>query len=185
MKSKFIDFVFDLFSHLRKNNVKLIYEGEISHNIIKAFTVLTENDLNARKEANPTKKKIFNIMVETLQNISKHAASFDEEGTQNGRGILLVSDTPEKYNVTTGNEINKDLVKTIKSSIDEINDLNKEELRELFKQKLSSGRLSDKGGAGLGFIDMRRKSNNKLEYNFVDINKDKVFYILNIVIDKY
>jgi len=184
MKSKFIDFVFDLFSHLRNNNVKLIYEGEISHDIIKAFTVLTENDLKAKKEANPTQKKVFNIMVECLQNISKHADSLEDISPKNGRGILLVSETDKNYQITTGNVLKTEYVEAIKTNIDNVNHLSKEELRDLFKKKLSSGRLSDKGGAGLGFIDIRRKSNNKLEYDFSKISDDKVFYILNTVIDK-
>ena len=163
MKPKFIDFVFSLFSHLRENNIKLIYEGEISHDIIKAFTTLTENGLKARDEANPTKKKVFNIMVECLQNISKHADCIEENNNKNGRGILLVSENKTNYNITTGNVIKTEFVDQIKESIDKVNSLNKIELRELFKKKLSTGRISDKGGAGLGFIDIRRKSNNKLE----------------------
>jgi len=184
MKPNFIDFVFNLFSHLRENNVKLIYEGEISHDIIKAFTALTENDLKAKKEANPTQKKVFNIMVECLQNISKHADCLEEVETKNGRGILLVSETEKNYNITTGNVIKAENVKEIKTNIDKVNNLDKEELRELFKKKLSSGRISEKGGAGLGFIDIRRKSNNKLEYNFLEIDDKNVFYILNTVIEK-
>ncbi len=184
MKPNFIDFVFDLFSHLRKNNIKLIYEGEISHDIIKAFTALTENDLKERNESNPTLKKVFNIMVESLQNISKHADCIDERISKNGRGILLVSETDDCYNITTGNVIKNDAAVRIKKDIDAINELSKNELRELFKKKLSSGRLSEKGGAGLGFIDIRRKSNNKLDYNFQKIDNNKVFYILNTVIEK-
>jgi len=184
MKPYFIDFVFDLFSHLRKNNVKLIYEGEISHDIIKAFTALTENDLKAKNEANPTQKKVFNIMVECLQNISKHADCIEDITPKNGRGILLVTETDKNYFITTGNVIKTEYTDIIKTNIDNVNKLNKNELRELFKKKLSSGRISDKGGAGLGFIDIRRKSNNKLEYNFSKINDDNVFYILNTVIEK-
>ena len=184
MKPNFIDFVFDLFSHLRENSVKLIYEGEISHDIIKAFTALTENDLKAKKEANPTQKKVFNIMVECLQNISKHADCIDKNYSKNGRGILLVSETEKDYNITTGNVIKTKDVDSIRTNIDEVNNLSKEDLRELFKKKLSSGRISEKGGAGLGFIDIRRKSNNKLEYNFVEIDDNNVFYILNTVIEK-
>jgi len=184
MQANFIDFVFNFFSDVKKNDLKLIYNGEISHEIIKAFTSLTESNLKAKNEANPTQKKVFNIMVECLQNISKHSSSIEHEYSKNGKGILLIGETKDSYNITTGNTIKSEFVDVIKTSIDKVNSLDKNGLRELYKKKLSSGVISDKGGAGLGFIDIRRKSNNKLSYNFTKIDDDNYFYILKTVINK-
>ena len=44
--------------------------------------------------------------------------------------------------------------------------------------------MSKKGGAGLGFIDIARKSGNKLEYHFEKINDDYYFFIINSQISK-
>lgn len=184
MNLTFIDFVFNFFTNIRSHNVNIIYEGEISHEIIKAFTSLAEKDLKARKEANPTKKKVFNIMVECLQNISKHADCLTKTQQKNGRGILLVSENDKQFIITTGNVVKVKSINKIEQEIDNVNSLTKEQLRVLFKQKLSTGRLSKKEGAGLGFIDMKRKSNNKLEYNFKSIDSNYSFFILNAFIDK-
>jgi len=184
MGNNFIDFVFKFFTNLRDNNISLVYDGEINHNVIRAFTDLTNNELELKEEPNPIKKKVFNVMVESLQNISKHAECIDYDNQKYGRGILLISESDSSYNVTTGNVIKKGTIKAISENIDIINSKNKEELRELFKTRLSTGRLSEKGGAGLGFIDIAKKSGNKLEYHFEKISEDYYFFILNSQISK-
>jgi len=184
MKRNFIDFVFEFFNNLRQHRISLVYDGEINYKIIQAFTDLTNNELEYKKEPNPIKKKVFNVLVECLQNISKHAECIEKNNNEYGRGIILVSETPESYNITTGNVVKSVNIDKIKLNIDLINSKNKEELREFFKERLSTGRISKKGGAGLGFIDIAKKSGNKLEYSFSDINKDYKFFILNAQISK-
>jgi hypothetical protein len=48
---------------------------------------------------------------------------------------------------------------------------------------LSNGTLSSKGTAGLGMIDIARKSGNKLEYQFLPIDDKNSFFCLTIKID--
>jgi len=184
MNNNFIDFVFKFFTDLRDNNISMVYDGEINHHVIRAFTDLTNNELEIKNEANPVKKKVFNIMVECLQNISKHAECMDDKNIKYGRGILLISENDNTYNVTTGNVIKSETRKKISESIETINSKDKDGLRELFKERLSNGRMSKKGGAGLGFIDIAKKSRNKLEYHFDKINDNYYFFILNSQISK-
>ncbi|MCZ6898904.1 MAG: DUF6272 family protein, partial [Bacteroidetes bacterium] len=44
--------------------------------------------------------------------------------------------------------------------------------------------LSEKGGAGLGFVDMARKSGHKLEFGFETMNDEFSFFSLKSVISK-
>jgi len=162
----------------------MVYDGVINHNVIRAFTDLTNNELGVKNEANPVKRKVFNVMVECLQNINKHAEHLDNKDTRQGRGILLISESKNTYNVTTGNVIKSLTREKISKSIEIINSKDKDGLRELYKERLSNGRMSKKGGAGLGFIDIARKSGNKLEYHFEKINDDYYFFILNSQISK-
>lgn len=184
MNNNFIDFVFKFFTDLRDNNISLVYDGEINHKVIRAFTDLINNELELKEEPNPVKKKIFNVMVESLQNISKHSECVNYSNQKYGRGILLISESENSYNVTTGNVIKKESIKPISEDIDLVNSKNKNELRDLFKTRLSTGDLSTKGGAGLGFIDIAKKSENKIEYHFEKISEEHYFFILNTQISK-
>ena len=49
---------------------------------------------------------------------------------------------------------------------------------------MKMGKLSAKGGAGLGFIDIARKSGNKLEYFFKEINSYSSFFILTTKVSR-
>ena len=58
----------------------------------------------------------------------------------------------------------------------------KEQLKEYYKEVLSEGGFSDKGGGGLGMIDIARKSGQKLNYHFTEIDETFSFFNLNIKI---
>ena len=71
----------------------------------------------------------------------------------------------------------------LKKKIDEINAMTKEELKSYYLESLKNTELSEKGGAGLGMIDMARKSGQKLDYRFDPLNDRFTFFSLMITID--
>lgn len=174
---EFLEYVYGFYRSMTANNVNLVYEGEITHQITKAFTSLTESNMAMEEESNNVQKKVFHVMVECLQNISKHADSINSD-TTSGRGIFLVAKEAEEYSVTTGNVVSIEKAESLKESLDKINSLDKEGLKQLYKQQIREGRLSEKGGAGLGFIDIARKTGRKLEFNFLEIDDKHSFFIL-------
>jgi hypothetical protein len=61
--------------------------------------------------------------------------------------------------------------------------MDKEELREYYQLSLNNAMVSNKGTAGLGMIDIARKSGNKLDFEFLKINEETSFFCLNVKID--
>ena len=49
---------------------------------------------------------------------------------------------------------------------------------------LSVSEFSDKGGAGLGLIEMAKKTGNKLDYDFVSLDNDYSYFILSKTVDE-
>lgn len=155
----FLEFVYEFYKSMKAHEITLVYEGEITHQITKAFTSLTESNMAKDDEPNLVQKKVFHVMVECLQNISKHAEEFStNDYLFSGRGIFLVSKGENEYSVTTGNAVDNEKIPELKKLLDRINQLDKEELKEMYKKQMKEGRLSEKGGAGLGFIDIKRKT---------------------------
>ncbi len=70
----------------------------------------------------------------------------------------------------------------LKLNIDQLNKLNKDELDDLYREKLRSGKISEKGGAGLGLVDLARESSDKIFYEFIPINENISFFSLMIKI---
>ena len=73
-------------------------------------------------------------------------------------------------------------VNQLKERIIKINDLDTLGLKEYYKKVLNNGIVSDKGGGGLGMIDIARKSGHKLEYNFNKIDDQHTFFSLLVKI---
>ncbi len=175
----FLEFVYDFYRSMKAHEITLVYEGEITHQITKAFTSLTESNMAKEAESNSVQKKVFHVMVECLQNISRHADDFgSEDFLFAGRGIFMVSKGMNEYSVTTGNVVDNNKIEHLTEMLNNINSLDREGLKQLYKNKMKEGRLSDKGGAGLGFIDIARKTGKKLDFHFLPIDNETSFFIL-------
>ncbi len=181
----FLEFVYEFYKTMKAHEITLVYEGEITHQITKAFTSLTESNMAKDDEAGSVQRKVFHVMVECLQNISKHAEDFtSDDYLFSGRGIFLVSKGENEYSVTTGNAIENDRIEELTEMLEQINRMDKDELKQLYKKQMKEGRLSDKGGAGLGFIDIKRKTGKELEYHFLPISDDTSFFLLTSTISR-
>ena len=181
----FLEFVYEFYKSMKAHEITLVYEGEITHQITKAFTSLTESNMAKDDEPGNVQRKVFHVMVECLQNISKHADDFtSSDFLFSGRGIFLVSKGENEYSVTTGNAVDNDRIEELTNMLETINTMDKEGLKGLYKKQMKEGRLSEKGGAGLGFIDIRRKTGKELEYHFLPISNDTSFFLLTSTISR-
>lgn len=158
----------------------LIYKGEMNHDITKLFTAMAETKISHSKKDKNLRMKVFHVMVECLQNISKHSDDFDDPEVKIGNGMFIVGETEDSYYVITGNVIQKHRTENLKEHIERLNTMNKEELDVLHKKQMREGVLTTRGGAGLGLIDIVRKTGQKLEYNFLDLNNDQKFFVLKV-----
>lgn len=154
-------------SIMNQENAVLIYSGEFNQEIVKSMLSYAEGKLDSSGIDDLVKKKIFNVMVEMLQNITKH--QYVEDSTIVQPCFILIEEE-NHYNLLTGNPIKIDTTEMVAGRINQVNSLNADELKDLYKQARLNSRISDVGGAGLGFIDMARKTENKLDFGFHDIN---------------
>jgi len=171
------DKAFNLFSRVQQQDFEYVYRGFFTHNITKK--ILSLADLNIQKSVpfSTIQKRIYYIMVEGLQNISRHQDELSE-GNDKYPGIFAIQKQKNRYYVTTGNLVLNARIPDLKQKINKINSLDKEELKKFHKDILKSGVISDKGGAGLGLIEMARKSGNKLVSSFELINEEYSYFYL-------
>jgi hypothetical protein len=183
MNELFHEYVFEFYKKMKINQINLIYEGEVTHQITKAFTALTEENMSKDEEANSVQMKVFHIIVESLQNISKHAEVTD--GKDRGVGTFLIAKSETDYFIIAGNIVDTRKIESFKTLLDKVNNLDKQGLKDLHKEQMKQGRLSSRGGAGLGFIDIARKSGNKIDYKFVNINEDISFFLFTSKVSRF
>ena len=175
--------VLSLHDEMASNGFSLVYEGEFSHEVMKMFTSMAERDMDKSNEDKSVKRKVFHVMVECLQNMTKHSDDVDRNDGV-GNGLFIVGKKDGYWSVITANKILTEKIEGLKASIDKINGLNKEDLNTLYKKQIREGSLSEKGGAGLGLIDIARKTGRQLEYQFLPLeDKTNHFFLLKVRID--
>lgn len=168
-------------------DILLAYKGSITTELINNVLETVESKLQDFNEASKVRKKVYNVLVESLQNLFHHIEDLPsgyEEKYEPHFGVLIVSKKDNQYKISTGNFIMKDKVQSLKEKIDKINELSKDELKELYKYILNHQKISEKGGGGLGLVDIARKTGNKLDYVFDQVDEDSYFFNLDVYIDE-
>lgn len=161
------------------NGISLVYMGEFNHEITKTFSDLAQKEMDRDGEAGKTKRVVYHALVETLQNMNKHS---DEIADSNevGKGLYLIGKRNDNYYIITSNKIAKDKIEGLELALKQVNSCSKEELKKMYKEQLRCGKLSPKGGAGLGLIDVARKTGRKLHYQFLPIDDNNYLFILKV-----
>jgi hypothetical protein len=168
---------------MEDNNILLAYKGELNSKVLTSLLDIVEQKLDSLSEAVKVKKIMFNVLVECLQNLYHHAEEFsllEIPNSNYSHVIIMIKRDSEEYSIMTGNYILSEKVDGLKTKIDKVNGLDKEELRMYGSKVLAHDSFSDKGGAGLGLIDMARKTGQKLGYKFLPINDKFTFFNLNL-----
>jgi hypothetical protein len=169
----------------QKGEVIFNFNGSITPELITEVLDTIEKSLNFKNEKNKVRKKVYNVLVECLQNLYHHVdkspVEIDPEQKEN-YGIIILSKDGSFYRISTGNFVDKNRISVIKDRIDQINSLTDKEIRMLYLEIMSNGEFSEKGGGGLGMLDIVRKTGNKLEYNFYKYNDNYIYFSLDVYI---
>jgi len=173
-----LGFIYKLFKAMQKNNLNYIYRGVFTANITDNILALAESNLVQKEDPRALRRKVYNVMVEGLQNITKHQADIEVEQDSN-YGVFVLKKEYFKYFITTGNLIDNNYIENLTKQIDQVNSLDKAELKAYHREVLLHGKMSNKGGAGLGLIDMARKSGNKLLYAFENVDEKFSYFYLH------
>ncbi len=175
----FMESVLNLYEALLENGIYVVYIGKFNQQITKFFSEMVEGELEKECNNKVTRRRVYHTIVEILQNMQRHT---DEIGE--GSGLFMIGRKEHIYYIITSNKIFKKKEEQIKQTLDRINQATLEELKIMYKEQLVNGRLSEKGGAGLGLIDIARKTESKYEYLFIPINFEYDYFVLKIEIDR-
>ena len=180
--SKLFDIAYPLFQRISNDDFEYVYRGFFTHNITKKILFLADTNISKVTNQATMQKRIYYIMVEGLQNITRHQEEVATLNAEKYPGIFAIQKNGERYYISTGNVVANANIPALKEKLDTINSLSPEELKKFHREMLTTGSMSDKGGAGLGLIEMSRKSGNKLLYNFEQLDDEYTYFYLQTLI---
>jgi hypothetical protein len=123
-------------------------------------------------------------VVECLENITKHSeklSSSDEADLPH----ITIQKQGDHIIIKSGNPILKIKVEAIAEKLDTVNRKNEKSLTG-FYEKVINEEMAQKGNnAGLGFIIMKLKSGDNINYRFISINENTSYFEIKILLKKY
>ena len=174
-----LGFVSKLKEQMPDNQFMLSYKGEISDEIMMPLLAMTEMKLEMSGAKGKIKGKVFNVIVECLQNVTRHTRNMEHRKA----AMFMLGGCDEGFVIYSGNAIRADKVQELKEKLLKINTMTQEELKEFYKFWIHTQEFSERGGAGLGFIDMARKTGNPLDFDFEPIDDEYYFFSLKTLVN--
>jgi hypothetical protein len=125
-------------------------------------------------------KRILGVMIEALENIYKYSDQYHDNQMieKNYLPTFKLERVNQSYIIKTTSAIKNSDIARLKEKIEIVNSKSAEELKLLYRQTITNGHFTAKGGAGLGLIEMAKITNNTLGYRFEPINDDFSLYHL-------
>jgi hypothetical protein len=164
---------------MMKERLMFVYRGVVTNENSVNLLMLLEKEMENSEFGFVGRKRLFMFVLESLQNVSRHS----NKNQHANMSLVVYSKTDTGYTVTTGNVLPSAGINELQVKLDEINNLETKEIRNVYRQMLSTSEFSNKGGAGLGLIEMAKKTGNKLDYDFIPIDKEFSYFILSKTVD--
>ncbi len=72
---------FNLYNQMEQDNVILAFKGAITSELLSSVLQIMEAKMEDLNDAPKTRKKVFNVLVECLQNLYHHIDDFQVDDT--------------------------------------------------------------------------------------------------------
>ncbi|MCC6369612.1 MAG: hypothetical protein IT236_01265, partial [Bacteroidia bacterium] len=106
--------VFDIYDKMERNNILLSFKGEITSELLASILQIMENKMDNMREEPKIKKKVYNVLVECLQNLYHHLDEVAETSSDKEKirsAIFTIGKMDNKYSIITGNYILNENIK--------------------------------------------------------------------------
>jgi hypothetical protein len=174
----------DIINQMPETVQFLDYSGPVDYNKIDHLLKTLKKNKEFLNLHNTTGKRVYAILVESLENIAKHSVRKPPQNIKKEPHIS-VGKQNDKVIIKAGNLIQEEKRDKLVKKLDHINSLNEYDLNSLYENKINLDLHPEANGAGLGFMLMKLKSGNDVEYRFSPVNNDLTYFELKISVNKY
>lgn len=173
--------VSDLFHLLDEDKMSLFYQGVTHDDITDKLIWLSDENIRSQSELGRMRKRVSFAISECFQNIIRHREMPESPQAKHDRpSMFMVRNIGHAYYIGSVNLISNQNIEKLREQLQDLNELTEEELRSMYLQYLPTATFSEKGGAGLGLIEMARKSRQKFEFEFLSVSHDLSLFFMQL-----
>jgi len=124
---------------------------------------------------------VFSTYIEMSQNIRNYGLSRNYDAVTASATVIIASHPQGRYSISAANLVEKEDGERLLERIQTLAKLDKQELKQLYKLQLREAPLKA-GGAGLGLIEMARRSSEPMESSLEDRPEGRSFFALRVIV---
>jgi len=174
-----------LYDALRGDRLSFLYSGLFHDEHTARLITLGEEFLEHDGVDKSVKGKLAFIMVEAYQNIVRHRAPVPADLEQGpGRSMFVLRSAAARHKVIAVNPVSNADAARLTTDLGNLGRMSMEQMKEVFLNGLKSEERTERGGAGLGLIEMSRRSGKPLRYGFSPLSADRQLFTLQVLIGK-
>ena len=176
--------LFSLRERLGEAGALIAFSGSFSHSLIEELGVAVRKYLEIEHVQKSAMMDVFSVYVEASQNVRNYTSKKLKEAELhiNASSIIVIAKRDDHYEVNAGNMVEQVDVAELRERLEELRLLDKAGLKALYKEQLRRDRSPESIGAGLGLIDMARRSTAPLEFEFAPVDKQYSFFSLRVTV---
>jgi len=181
--------LYALYNELKAKRILFCYSGPIAQSSIEGVGATLRRNLAIEDADSTTTISVFSIFIEQVQNVLNYSADrlhkSDELDNELRIGMVVIGrEENGKYFIYCGNRIyNHDIAK-ITDNLELIRKLSKDELKALYKERRRMEPEPGSKGAGLGLIEMARRSVSPIDYSFEKIDEEFSFFSIKVIVGR-
>ena len=165
------------------NEVMLTYSGYMSQSLLTSIAAVLRQQIEQEQVPKRVMRNIFSVFVEQYENVVRYSDDLmDDETEQDHRyGIIAISKMNGSYVLNCGNTIRSARVEELRKRLQELKDMSADDLKAFYRQKLRSDPEEGSKGAGVGLIEIARRS-TEFDFEFLDLQEGNQFFVLKSVL---
>lgn len=176
---------------LKKYNLNIVYNGPLWADGVEGLADSLKKKMLLDELPMSVSQTIFSVFVEQMNNMLMYSAETDTSTKGEGspsvglpQGAFVMGTKEDCYFLQSGNMMHAKNIEPIKEQIEYLNTLDKKELRKYYKEMMKKENENPESkGAGLGLIEIARRSTSGIIYSFTPIDDDKSYFTMYIEIE--
>lgn len=177
--------LYEVHDLLQRNRILISFSGKLTQSLIEAYGDAVKGYLEQAERPSGEIRDIFSIFIEQTQNIKNYCVRRADDPWADAitsSCIVTIGQTEDGSCISSGNLLHNGDVAALTERLAALAQLDKAQLKQLYKAKLREAAPSESDGAGIGLIEMSRKARLPLEYSIKPINDHLSFFTLKAVI---
>ena len=166
---------YQFYKTLEHDGFSLVYMGEFDDELTSLLMRIQETGTD---EGRGMKKRLSYLIAECFQNVIRHSDIDTNANDDLTSKMFMMRFVEGVHYLTSVNPIINENIDKLQEILESLRKISPEDIRKIYLEALGENSLSEKGGGGLGLIEMARKTKNPVAYHFESKNdKFSNFYM--------